>query len=151
MRITVLAVPHCPNLPVVRQRIAAALDGRAVEVDVVEVRDETEAVRRGMTGSPTVLIDGIDPFAVPGAMPSLSCRLYRDTDGRPEGAPNVRALRGALAGPPGGRSRAAREQGHPDQGVSEPTGRDGRGRRAPAEGGRRATKPPLTDGRTRPP
>lgn len=46
-----------------------------------------------MTGSPTVLINGADPFAVAGAAPSVSCRLYRDADARTDGAPSVEALR----------------------------------------------------------
>ncbi|MDQ2708614.1 MAG: alkylmercury lyase, partial [Actinomycetota bacterium] len=74
MRITVLAVPGCPNAPVVRDRIHAALAGRVVPVDVVEVRDAGQAARWGMTGSPTVLFDGADPFGEPAAAPSVSCR-----------------------------------------------------------------------------
>ena len=42
--------------------------------------------------------DEVDPFAVAGAVPSVSCRLYRDPDGRTEGAPSVQALRRALVG-----------------------------------------------------
>ncbi|MGW7379162.1 hypothetical protein [Streptomyces sp. NPDC054794] len=62
------------------------------------VADEAEAVRRRMTDSPTVLLDGVDPFAVPGAEPSVSCRLYRGANGRPlEGAPTVDDLGQALA------------------------------------------------------
>ncbi|MCX5613578.1 MULTISPECIES: hypothetical protein [unclassified Streptomyces] len=98
MRITVLTVPDCPNAPVARERIAAALDGRAAKVELVEVRTEAEAARWGMTGSPTVLLDGADPFALAGAAPSVSCRLYRDADGRTDGAPSVEALRRAVAG-----------------------------------------------------
>jgi hypothetical protein len=50
-----------------------------------------------MHGSPTLLIDGVDPFAGPDQPPSLSCRLYRDEAGRAGGAPSVQALRQALA------------------------------------------------------
>ncbi|MET8450867.1 hypothetical protein [Streptomyces sp. NPDC005209] len=58
-----LAVPGCPNTPLVQRRITAALAGRPAVVELVEVADEAEAVRRGMTGSPTVLLGGVDPFA----------------------------------------------------------------------------------------
>lgn len=85
MRITILTVPDCPHAALARERIEQALHGRAAMVEFVEVADETQAARHGMTGSPTVLIDGSDPFAVPGAVPSLSCRLYRAPDGRTEG------------------------------------------------------------------
>jgi hypothetical protein len=96
MRITVLTVPDCPNGPVVRARIAEVLDGRAVEVEQIEVSDVAQAERLGMTGSPTVLVDGTDPFAVPGAALSVSCRLYRGADGSVGGAPSVSELRAAL-------------------------------------------------------
>ncbi|WP_406864634.1 hypothetical protein ABZO31_30995 [Streptomyces sp. HUAS MG47] len=104
MRITVLTVPDCPNGPVVEARIAEAPAGRAVGVEpviepVVErvvVRDEAAAVRHGMAGSPTVPVDGEDPFAGQGAVPSLSCRVYREA-GRTDGAPSVAALRAAPA------------------------------------------------------
>ncbi|MFB7256211.1 alkylmercury lyase [Streptomyces nojiriensis] len=98
MRITILTVPDCPNAPVVRDRLTAALDGREVGIELVEVSGEGDAARWGMTGSPTVLIDGTDPFAISGAPPSVSCRLYRDAEGRADGAPSVQALREALAG-----------------------------------------------------
>ncbi|MFF2204122.1 hypothetical protein [Streptomyces sp. NPDC058145] len=96
MRITVLAVPDCPNAPLARERIEQALDGRAVVLELVEVADEAQAARLGMTGSPTVLINGNDPFAVPGAAASVSCRLYRSPDGRTEGAPSVADLQRAV-------------------------------------------------------
>ncbi|WP_189311289.1 alkylmercury lyase [Streptomyces brasiliensis] len=98
MRITLLTVPDCPNAPVVRERIDRALGGRGADVELIEVADHEAAVRLGMTGSPTVLIDGTDPFAVPGAAASLSCRLYRGPDRRAEGAPSVADLRRALCG-----------------------------------------------------
>jgi hypothetical protein len=51
-----------------------------------------------MHGSPTLLIDGIDRFAEPGQVASLSCRLYRDV-GKAEGAPSDRQLRQAISTP----------------------------------------------------
>jgi hypothetical protein len=49
-----------------------------------------------MCGSPRLLINGADPFAVPGQVPGLACRLYRDATGRPAGAPPVEAIRRAV-------------------------------------------------------
>ncbi|MEU0722806.1 hypothetical protein [Streptomyces sp. NPDC006140] len=95
-RITVLTVPNCPNAPLIRERIADALEGRTVPVEWIEVNDADEATRQGMTGSPTLLLDGIDPFANEGAEPSLSCRIYRHLDGTMDGAPAVADLRRAL-------------------------------------------------------
>lgn len=103
MRITVLAVPDCPNAPVAVGRITAALAGRPASVELVEVAGEAEATRLRMTGSPTILLDGVDPFAGAGAVPSVSCRIYRGSDGTAEGAPSVQDLTAALsaAGSPG--------------------------------------------------
>ncbi|MET9953644.1 organomercurial lyase [Streptomyces sp. NPDC006339] len=138
MRITVLTVPDCPNAPAVQQRIAAALAGREARVELVEIQDEAGAARWGMTGSPTVLLDGIDPFAAAGAAPSVSCRLYRDADGRVDGAPSVKALCQALAGRAGDLPGAVEAEECCDADVLDPVGRGGRGRLAPTENGLRA-------------
>jgi len=68
-----------------------------VVVHRVEVSDEAAAVRAGMHGSPTLLVNGTDPFARPGDAPSLSCRIYRDAAGRPAPVPSLEELREALA------------------------------------------------------
>jgi hypothetical protein len=104
MELTVLAVPGCRSAPVLEQRLAQVLTGRpAVTVERRVIADEIEAARWGMHGSPTLLVNGRDPFAVPGAGPAVACRLYEGEDGRLEGAPPVEALRRALeqAGGPG--------------------------------------------------
>jgi hypothetical protein len=97
VRIEILTVPGCPNGPVLTQRLATVL-GDNPEVPVVQrsVADSDEAARRGMHGSPTLLIDGLDPFADPDTPASLSCRLYRAPDGTQQGAPSVQDLRRVL-------------------------------------------------------
>jgi hypothetical protein len=97
MQVTVLTVPDCPNYGVLAERLTAALAGLSpVVVAHREIADEQEAVRAGMCGSPTLLINGADPFAVPDQVAGLSCRIYRDLAGRPDRAPSVEALRRAL-------------------------------------------------------
>jgi hypothetical protein len=100
MELTVLSVPDCPNAAVLDERLAIVLAGRpeiAVTRHVID--DEEQAVRYGMHGSPTLLIDGADPFADPRVPASMSCRLYRGTGGRVDGAPSVIELRRALETP----------------------------------------------------
>lgn len=98
MELTLLTVPACPNTAAFEERLAAALGGHpGAVVRRREVADEREAAEAGMHGSPTLLIDGTDPFAGPDEPPSLSCRLFRDTAGRAGRAPSVEALRQALA------------------------------------------------------
>jgi len=102
MYLTVLAVPGCPNAPLLADRLAAVVDGRpGVSVSHEVIRDEPEAARRGMHGSPTLLIDGVDPFAEPWQPPTMSCRLYRDESGQLSGAPSVGQLREAIEHAPG--------------------------------------------------
>jgi hypothetical protein len=133
MHLTVLAVPDCPNVKLLEQRLTLVLGHRRdVTVSRQVVGDEDQATRRGMHGSPTILVDGIDPFAAPGQPASVSCRLYRHGHGQPDGAPSVRHLRRAISHPitvaadtAGGRWLDA-------------LGRGGRGRVAPAERGLRA-------------
>jgi hypothetical protein len=97
LELTLLTVPDCPNAAAFEERLAAALASRSqVVVRRREIADETEAAEAGMHGSPTLLIDGVDPFAAPGQAPGLACRLYRDATGRPAGVPPVEALRRAL-------------------------------------------------------
>jgi len=95
--LTVLAVPDCPNAQVLERRLAAALaGGPAVTISRRVITDLAEASRWQMHGSPTLLVNGEDPFAEPGAAPALACRLYRGEDGRIDGAPTEAALRQVL-------------------------------------------------------
>jgi hypothetical protein len=97
LELSVLAVPDCPNGPIMLERLGLVLaDYPDARVTGHVVRDEAEAVRLGMHGSPTLLVNGIDPFAVPGSRASVSCRVYRDESGRGQGAPSVAALRRAV-------------------------------------------------------
>jgi hypothetical protein len=133
MHLTVLAVPGCPNAPVLNDRLAVVLDGRAgVSVSHLVISDEGEAARRGMHGSPTLLIGGVDPFAEPGQAPSMSCRLYRDENGQSSGTPSLGQLRQAIEHPP------APAAGPGDPVWLDSLGRAGRGRVAPANRGLRA-------------
>ena len=97
MELTVLAVPDCPNAPVLEERLAEALADRpAVPAARQVITDAAQAARWGMHGSPTLLINGVDPFAAPGTPPALACRMYQSENGHLAGAPSVTALRQVL-------------------------------------------------------
>lgn len=96
MRVEILQVPDCPNAARLESRLREAHDGLDVTRHVIE--DLETAVAMGMTGSPTLLLDGADPFAVAGCAPSVSCRLYPDENGDLAGAPSVAALQRVLSG-----------------------------------------------------
>jgi len=97
-RFTIQYLPDCPHRALVTERVHEALGclgARPPAVELYEVRDEADAHRLGFHGSPTVLIDGVDPFADPGAPVGFACRVYAAPSG-PQGAPSVAQLRAAL-------------------------------------------------------
>ena len=70
MHLTVLAVPGCPNVSVLDDRLAAVLEGRpGVSVSHEVISSEADAARWGMHGSPTLLIGWTDPFGEPACIP----------------------------------------------------------------------------------
>jgi hypothetical protein len=98
MDLRIQYVDDCPNLMVVTQRVRDAL--QLVGLENVAIRLErvvsiTEAQQLDFRGSPTLLIDGRDPFADPHGTVGLCCRRYRTLDGV-EGAPSVEDLAAAL-------------------------------------------------------
>lgn len=98
MKIEVLVVPDCPHETPTIERVRRALAVIGLPEAVVAIRmvtDQEEAVRLGFAGSPTIWIDGRDPFAEPRSTPVLSCRMYRTTHGL-EGVPELDELRRAL-------------------------------------------------------
>jgi hypothetical protein len=87
----------CPSYPEARELLEDVLAGRA-EVDMREVRNQTDAEALGFPGSPTIRIDGrdIDPAGA-SASPSLSCRIYYLPDGRVSPVPSREQLEEALS------------------------------------------------------
>jgi hypothetical protein len=98
VRLEILQVPGCPNAAVLEARLAQLLADRPdIRVGSQLVVCQADAERLGMSGSPTLLADGVDPFAHPGQPPSISCRLYLDEHGHPAPAPSPTQLRDALS------------------------------------------------------
>jgi hypothetical protein len=91
--ITLLHVADCPNLSLARDRVIEAAERAGLDVRVEErlVHGLSDAAELGFPGSPTILVDGVDPFADTDLAPSMACRLY-GTDEGVQGAPSVEAL-----------------------------------------------------------
>lgn len=89
----------CPNTPralAVLQEVLAS-EGLPAEVEFVAVETDEAAEQYQFYGSPTIRIDGIDVAPVPsGAVPSLSCRLYAQPDGRVAHHPPAETITAAL-------------------------------------------------------
>ncbi|MEZ0447946.1 DF family (seleno)protein [Cellulomonas sp. ICMP 17802] len=97
VEIELLVVPDCANQAAAAELIATALadSGVVATVAVTTVASQDDAERRGFTGSPTILVNGADPFARASAPAALACRLYRTPDGL-RGVPGLHDLRAAL-------------------------------------------------------
>ena len=97
MDVTVLYFGGCPSWQTAVERVhaAAARSGVAVRVSTLAVESDEDAVRLGFTGSPTVLMEGTDPFAQPSSTPALACRLYTTPAGL-AGSPTIDQLVAAL-------------------------------------------------------
>ncbi len=94
MNITLQYFDGCPTWKLTDQRLQAVL-GPVSTIQYRLVESQEDAEQLGFTGSPTVLVDGVDPFAIAGAPVGLACRVYLTAAGR-EGAPSVEQLREAM-------------------------------------------------------
>lgn len=93
VNVTVMYFDGCPGWQTALERVkaAAVLARVRVRVDLVDVSSDEDAARLGFTGSPTIVVDGTDPFATPGSRPALACRLYATAQG-PACSPSLEQL-----------------------------------------------------------
>jgi hypothetical protein len=95
MNLEVLHVAQCPNLTAMLHRLRQATD---LPVITREITTATDAAAFGMAGSPTLLINGADPFTTANhAVGALACRIYRDENDQPVAVPSLTQLRDAIA------------------------------------------------------
>ncbi len=98
MRIELLYFDGCPTYQNAEEDLRRVLaeEGLNAEVELVEVNSDEEARRLGFPGSPTVRIDGRDPFPVPDrGEGALACRVYATPEGM-KGTPTAAMIREAL-------------------------------------------------------
>ena len=102
MEIVIRYFEGCPNVAKAEERVVAALSGRDVPITRQLVGTQAQAEVLGFRGSPTILIDGVDPWEDPSAPVGFACRLYPSVDGL-DGAPSVEELKRSM-GDGGGRT-----------------------------------------------
>jgi hypothetical protein len=97
MDVTLLYFDDCPNWRVASGHLDA-LHREHPDISITRhvVDTHEEAERTGFRGSPSILINGTDPFANPDDPVGLSCRVYQTPNG-PSGSPTLDQLRDALA------------------------------------------------------
>ena len=101
MAITLQYFDDCPNWEITDGHLRTLVGEHAVGTTVHYTPEA--AIEHAFRGSPTVLIDGADPFADPDDPVRLSCRVYITEDGpagspRPAGSPSLHQLQDAIAG-----------------------------------------------------
>ena len=96
MRIILQYFDGCPNWNTTDTHLSTLTDQGLDATIGYELIDTHEAaVARGFRGSPTMLIDGVDPFADVNAPVGLTCRIYQTEDGY-AGSPSLSQLRHAI-------------------------------------------------------
>ena len=95
MNVTLLYFEGCPNWQIAAERLAVVSEQLGVEVVHRLVSTPEEAEEAGFRGSPTIMVDGRDPFASGDEPTGFACRIYATPDGA-QGAPTTEQLRAAL-------------------------------------------------------
>lgn len=95
MQIELSYFSDCPNWRIAAERLDRVLAGRGQTVDHVLVESAEQAEAIGFRGSPTIRIDGRDPFARGDEPYGLACRVYVTPDGL-AGSPTIEQLLAAV-------------------------------------------------------
>jgi hypothetical protein len=99
VKLTIQYFAGCPHWKLADERVRNVLRDLArsdVQLEYQLIDSPEAADRARFRGSPTILIDGHDPFAREGQPYGLSCRVYETEDGA-QGAPTEAELRRLLA------------------------------------------------------
>lgn len=83
MDITLQYFDGCPNWETTAADLRDLIEERhfAAQIQYQLIETQESAMEYEFRGSPTVLIDGVDPFANPDAPVGLSCRLHMTPEG----------------------------------------------------------------------
>ena len=93
--IEILHIAECPTWEATRD-LVERVTGEPVAARLVSSPEEAEAL--GFTGSPTVLVDGVDPWGDhQTSRVGLACRIYRLPDGGLAGGPTEAMVRLVLS------------------------------------------------------
>ncbi len=95
MHVELLYFEGCPHWTTAEERLRAVAGARGLRVERRLVTTPEEAERARFRGSPTILVDGRDPFAHGDEVFGLSCRLFQTPSG-PAGSPTIEQLEEAL-------------------------------------------------------
>lgn len=97
MRITIQYFEGCPHWKLADERVRKVLGDSSADatLDYERIDSPEMAARVGFRGSPTILVDGRDPFATGSEPVGMSCRVFRTEEGA-QGAPTEAQLKELL-------------------------------------------------------
>lgn len=95
MRVTLQYFDGCPNWKTTDAHLRRLSTDHEIEVDYELIDSIEMAEEAQFRGSPTVLIEGVDPFAKEEAPVGLACRIYQ-TDHGPSGSPTLSQLQDVI-------------------------------------------------------
>lgn len=98
MKITIQYFDGCPHWKLADERLRRVIASiptadTALEYQLIDSPEMAERV--GFRGSPTILVDGRDPFAAGNEPIGMSCRVFRTEDGV-QGSPSEAQLQQLL-------------------------------------------------------
>jgi hypothetical protein len=97
MDVTLVYFESCPHWEEADRRLGDLATELGFTIGYRQVSTPEEAEALSFRGSPTILVDGHDPFVRGGEPVGLACRVYQTPHG-PAGVPTVEQLRTALTG-----------------------------------------------------
>lgn len=98
MKVEILHIGDCPKWEEAGRRVRIALDEADVlgaEIVFRHLSSPEDAAQVPFSGSPTILIDGVDAFPGGGRTTDLACRVYYTENGL-AGLPSTEQLRLAV-------------------------------------------------------
>ncbi|MFC2064790.1 thioredoxin family protein [Chloroflexota bacterium] len=97
MKIDLLYFDDCPSWKIGLENLKAALSAEGLQADIqlIQVANNEDADRYKFLGSPSFLVNGVDPWSEEREQYNLSCRVYPTPQGM-RGAPSVDMLREKL-------------------------------------------------------
>lgn len=98
MRIELLWFDGCPSYQRARDMLDQVLreENITAQIEMIQVSDDADALAKKFLGSPTIRLNGVDPFAEPGQENyAMQCRVYRTSEGL-KGTPTKEMLREAV-------------------------------------------------------
>lgn len=98
MRIELFWFDGCPSYLRARDILEQVLreENIAARIEMIQVSDDADALAKKFLGSPTIRLNGADPFAEPGqGNYAMQCRVYCTPEGL-KGVPTKEMLRAAV-------------------------------------------------------